>query len=141
MQAVRKIHFIRRGRRQLYHVHGDSVGRHGGKAETASPSTAASNVFKFEILAYVHSQQGGIRTCLQQVEVRLKLANITGEQEKYEYLIASLPNEIMSRVYDLVNIQPPMRPYTTLVERIENEFQPTESEQIKQLIHTRPGYQ
>lgn len=102
-------------------------------ATTATPVSATS-LFRFEIPVYVHGQTGGIKTWLRQVEVRLKLAKITGEQEKYEYLVAALPSEIISRVYDLVNTQPAVEPFTSLIKRIESEFQPTESEQIKKLL-------
>lgn len=64
----------------------------------------------------------------------MKLAKLTSEVDKYEYLIASLPSEILGKVYDLFDVQPPIDPYTTLVRRIEIEFQPTETEQIQKLL-------
>ena len=48
--------------------------------------------------------------------------------------MASLPSEIVSRVYDVVNEEPPVDPYKTLVARIEGDFQPTESEQVHKLL-------
>lgn len=98
------------------------------------PNASTSSVFRFEIPVFVQGQQGGIQTWLRQVDVRMKLAKITTEQEKYEYLIASLPSEIINCVYDLINQQPAVDPYTTLVRRIESEFQPTEREQVKKLL-------
>lgn len=84
--------------------------------------------------SYTDGQEGGIKTWLRQVGVRLKLAGVTGEQDRYEHVIASLPTEILSRVYDLVNDQPETDPYTTLVKRIQTEFEPTDSEQVKKLL-------
>lgn len=99
--------------------------------------TAPNNstpVFKFEVPTYIPGQQGGIRTWLRQVEIRLKLAKILTEEQRYEYLVASLPGEIVSRVYDLIIKQPSQNPYTTLVKRIQEEFQPTETEEIQKLL-------
>ena len=99
-----------------------------------SHPTATPRLFKFEMPSYVAGQSGGIKTWLRQVEIRLKLAEVTGELERYEHVVAALPNKILSRVYDLVNNQPANDPYSTLVTRIEAKFQPTESEQIKRLL-------
>lgn len=101
---------------------------------TKSVNTTTSSVFRFEVPTFIEGQQGGIQIWLRQVDVCLKLAKITTEQEKYKYLIASLPSEIINRVFDLINEQPPSNPYTTLVQRIESEFQPTESGQVKKLL-------
>ena len=45
-------------------------------SDTTAPPPKTS-VFKFEIPTYMPGQEGGIKTWLRQVEVRLKLANIT----------------------------------------------------------------
>lgn len=95
---------------------------------------AAPSVFKLEMPTYVHGQTGGIKTWLGQVEIRLKLAKITGELEKYEYLVAGLPSKILSGIYNLVNVQPASDPYGTLVNRIEAKFQPDFCKQIQKLL-------
>ena len=93
-----------------------------------------ATAFRLEIPNYTPSQQGGIKTWLRQVDVRLKLAKMSTEEEKYEFLIAALPAAILERVYDLVNVQPVNDPYKTLVKRIEDEFQLTDAEQVKKLL-------
>lgn len=100
---------------------------------TPQPEEMATSI-RLEIPAYSAGQQGGIKTWLRQVDVRLKLAKLTTEVEKYEFLIAALPPEILGQVYDMVNEQPETDPYTTLVKRIQDEFQPTDAEQVKKLL-------
>lgn len=89
---------------------------------------------RVELAPYTPGQPGGIRTWLRQVEIRLKLADITNKISKYEYVVAALPNEITARVYDLIIAQPETSPFTTLVARIKEEFEPTESEGVIKLL-------
>ena len=64
----------------------------------------------------------------------MRLSRVTTEKEKYEYLVAALPTPIMDKVYDLVINEPVANPFTTIMKRIETEFKPTESKQIKKLL-------
>ncbi len=93
-----------------------------------------STITKVEFPPYTPGQEGGIQTWLRQVEMRLKIAGITTENGKYEYMVAALPAEIVARVYDLINVEPETEPYKTLVTRIKKEFQPSDSEQVTQLL-------
>lgn len=101
---------------------------------TSAVGAQSTSVFKFEVPPYHAGQCGGIQTWLRQVEIRMKLAKITSELEKYEYLVASLPVDIISRVHDLIDNQPTLNPYSVLVERIRTEFQPSDAEQIQRLL-------
>ena len=76
----------------------------------------------------------GIKTWIRQVQVRMQLAKMNEEKDKYNYLIAALPPKITGRVYDLAIKEPVENPFTTLIKRIEEEFEPTDSEQIKKLL-------
>ncbi len=80
------------------------------------------------------SGPGGVGVWLEQVELRLQLAGIPDERTKYAYLASSLPAEITSQVYDLITTEPTSNPFTTLIERIRSEFEPTDTAQVKKLL-------
>jgi len=109
-----------------------------GKFMNAEGSCTSCSVptpqFRFEVPAYSVGQQGGIRTWIKQVEVRLRLANVTTEKDKYEHLVAALSPDITEKTYDLIINEPATNQYTTLIHRIESEFEPSESDQIKRLL-------
>ena len=50
---------------------------------------------------------------------------------KYKHLVTALPLDIIEEMYDLIINEPATNQYTTLIHRIESEFEPSESEQIK----------
>ncbi len=83
---------------------------------------------------FVLGQAGGIGTWLRQVDIRLELSGIKAEELKYKYVAAALPPEITARVYDLINKPPENDQYTTLINRIREEFEPSESEQVVKLL-------
>ncbi len=107
-----------------------------GSRGNKGPGTfkVTSTIAKVEFQPYTPGQEGGIQTWLRQVEMRLKIADITTENGKCEYTVAALPAEIIAQVYDLINVKPETEPYKTLVTRIKTEFQPSDSEQATQLL-------
>lgn len=87
-----------------------------------------------KIPPYTVGQAGGIRIWIRQVDIRMELMDITTEKERYQHLVVGLPLEIIGRVYDLILEQPETEQYSTLMKRIENEFEALEYEHIVKLV-------
>lgn len=101
--------------------------------ETTLQSTMANNS-RIELPQFDPDSPGGIGVWLKQVDVRLKIGGRTSEQDKYDFIVAALPTDIANRVYDLITNEPTVDPYTTLTNRIKEEFQPSEAERVKKLL-------
>jgi hypothetical protein len=69
-----------------------------------------------------------------QVETRLSFCGVKTEIAKYQYVISALPMEVARRVPDLITATPAENPYSTLKERVCNEFEPTSSAKLKKLL-------
>lgn len=98
-------------------------------AAARSPPT-----LKFDLPQFSTDQLGGIQTWIKQVEIRLNLMKLQTEDQKYDFIAAGLPTKIINRVYDLIRTKPDKDPYTTLKNKIIKEFEPSEDQQIQQLL-------
>lgn len=69
-----------------------------------------------------------------QVEANFQLSNITTESTKFCSLVASLDQQTMSVVSDLIRTPDKVKPYTVVKERLIKEYQVSQTERIKTLL-------
>ena len=86
---------------------------------------------RIELPAFI---QEDVRLWWAQVEARLNLAGIKDDLSRFRYVIAGLPLEVIKKVSDLVYTEPLVDPFGTLRTRIINEFEPTDSAKLRQLL-------
>ncbi|GBM05391.1 Transposon Ty3-G Gag-Pol polyprotein [Araneus ventricosus] len=68
-----------------------------------------------------------------QLQASFRLAGVTVEQTKFDYLVAALDPETLSHATDIV-CEPPPHPYTALKSRLLTQFEVSQHKKLKTLI-------
>ncbi|GBM47562.1 hypothetical protein AVEN_90271-1 [Araneus ventricosus] len=68
-----------------------------------------------------------------QLDASFRLAGVTVEQTKFDYLVAALDPETLSHATDIV-CEPPPHPYTALKSRLLTQFEVSQTKKLKNLI-------
>ncbi|GFR27350.1 uncharacterized protein TNCT_730441 [Trichonephila clavata] len=68
---------------------------------------------------------------LKQCDTAFSLARITNDDTKFSHLIANIDSETLEHVSDIILNPPVTAKYLTLKNRLNSEFQDTETQQIK----------
>lgn len=92
---------------------------------------AESRITKIELPPFSSEE---IDVWFAQVEIRLRLLNITDDTQKFRAIASSLPPAVAKRVLDIIMSEPTTNAYNTLKERIKSEFEPTRREKLGQLL-------
>ena len=70
----------------------------------------------------------------KQVDIRLELIGLTTESQKFRYVSSTLPAKAIKVASDLIRSEPESNPYTTLKNRVIEEFEPTSTAKIRKLL-------